>query len=126
MATDIWYHIIQLTISGLFGLALAWLKIGMDKNAKRQELLMQQELDRQEKARLAEMVRQEQQEAEKQELMYQILQSTTATRSLSRATAIAFKNGHCNGEIDRALKESDRVDKEQAALLQKIGVKNFF
>lgn len=112
---DIWYYINQLIMPAIVTFGLWWIKRGIDSMAKKQE-----------QARIAEMARQEQQDAEKQELMYQMMQGITATRSLSKATAVAFKNGHCNGEIDRALKESDRVDKEQAALLQKIGVKNFF
>lgn len=110
------FIIIQLFIAGLFGFGFNRLNSNMNLTAERQEKARQQE-------RLAEQAKQEQAEKERHELMLLILQSTVTNRTLSKATAIAIKDGKCNGEVDQALKEADRVDKKQAEYLQKVGVR---
>lgn len=106
------FHIVQLIIAGLVGTGFWWLQSNMKRNAERQERIM---LKRQAEQELADR--------ERQELMLLILQSTVTNRTLSKATAIAIKNQRCNGEVDHALKEADKVDRKQAEYLQKVGVK---
>lgn len=119
--------IIQLFLGGLFGFAFTRLNATMDRNAKRQEESLRQELAKQERIRQADQEKQAQVEAEaekeRRELMILILQSTVTNRALSKATAIAIQNGRCNGEVKTALEAAEEVDKKQAQHLQQIGVK---
>ena len=111
-ADAIVFHIVQLVIAGSVGLGFWWLQTNIKRSADRQERIM---LERQEK--------QERADKERQELMLLILQSTVTNRTLSKATAIAIKNQRCNGEVDAALKAADKVDSKQAEYLQKVGIR---
>jgi len=46
-----------------------------------------------------------------------VLKSLKAIGELAMANATAVKNGHCNGEMDKAQKEFESVDKELHAFL---------
>ena len=46
-----------------------------------------------------------------------VLKSLKAIGELAMANSIALKQGHCNGEIDKAQKEFESVDKELHAFL---------
>lgn len=65
---------------------------------------------------------QEKKEAERRELELLQIRGTLAAMSLGEATATALKNGHCNGETERALEYEQRVKHEIRDFLAKSGV----
>ena len=65
---------------------------------------------------------QEKKEAERRELELLQIRGTLAAMSLGEATATALKNGHCNGETERALDYEQRVKHEIRDFLAKSGV----
>jgi len=52
-----------------------------------------------------------------------VLKSLKAIGELAMANSIAVKNGHCNGEMDKAQKDFESVDKELNAFLLESAVK---
>lgn len=65
---------------------------------------------------------QEKKEAERRELELLQIRGTLAAMSLGEATATALKNGHCNGETERALEYETKVKHEIRDFLAKSGV----
>lgn len=65
---------------------------------------------------------QEKKEAERRELELLQIRGTLAAMSLGEATATALKNGHCNGETERALEYEIKVKHEIRDFLAKSGV----
>ena len=61
-------------------------------------------------------------EAERRELELLQIRGTLAAMSLGEATATALKNGHCNGETERALDYETKVKHEIRDFLARIGV----
>ena len=52
------------------------------------------------------------------------IRGTLAAMSLGEATATALKNGHANGETDKALAYEQRVKHEMREFLEKSGVEH--
>lgn len=65
---------------------------------------------------------QEKRDAAKRELELLQIKGTLAAMSLGEATATALKNGHCNGETERALRYETQVKHEIRDWLTKSGV----
>lgn len=66
--------------------------------------------------------KQERKDEERRELELLQIRGTLAAMSLGEATATALKNGHCNGETERALDYEQRVKHEIRDFLAKSGV----
>lgn len=64
----------------------------------------------------------EKREAARRELELLQIKGTLAAMSLSEATAMALKNGHCNGETERALNYETQIKHEIRDFLTKQGV----
>ncbi len=81
-------------------------------DAKREEKIAEREAERreQEKAR------------ERKDLL--LLDSIGAAITLGEATALAIRNGKCNGEIDAALKGARDIKKAQSDFFTEQGVKH--
>lgn len=65
---------------------------------------------------------QEKKDAERRELELLQIRGTLAAMSLGEATATALKNGHANGETERALAYETQVKHEIRDFLAKSGV----
>lgn len=72
--------------------------------------------------------RKEQERKEKARREYEVFQvkTMTAVMALSKANAIALKNGKCNGETSAALAYLDEVKHEQRDFLSKQGIDHLF
>lgn len=72
--------------------------------------------------------REEQEKREKARREYEVFQvkTMTAVMALSKANAIALKNGKCNGETSAALAYLDEVKHEQRDFLSKQGIDHLF
>ena len=70
----------------------------------------------------------EQEQREKARREYEIFQvkTLTAVTALSRANAIALKNGKCNGETKAALEYLDQVKHDQRDFLTSQGIEHLF
>lgn len=66
--------------------------------------------------------KQERKDEERRELELLQIRGTLAAMSLGEATARALKNGHCNGETERALEYEIKVKHEIRDFLAKSGV----
>ena len=64
----------------------------------------------------------EKRDAARRELELLQIKGTLAAMSLGEATATALKNGHCNGETERALNYETQVKHEIRDFLTKSGV----
>lgn len=78
-------------------------------------------LERREKQRLEDAKRREE-DRHRLELLQ--IRGTLAAMSLGEATATALKNGHANGETDKALAYEQRVKHEMRAFLEESGVEH--
>ena len=78
-------------------------------------------LERREKLRREEAKKHEE-ERHKLELLQ--VRGTLAAMSLGEGTATALKNGHANGETDKALAYEQRVKHEMREFLEKSGVEH--
>lgn len=72
--------------------------------------------------------KQEQEQREKARREYEIFQvkTLTAVTALSRANAIALKNGKCNGETKAALEYLEQVKHDQRDFLTSQGIEHLF
>lgn len=72
--------------------------------------------------------REEQKKREEARRKYEVcqLKTMTAVMALSKANAIALKNGRCNGETKAALEYLDQVKHEQRDFLREQGVDHLF
>ena len=72
--------------------------------------------------------REEQEKREQARREYEVFQvkTMTAVMALSKANAIALKNGTCNGETSAALAYLDEVKHEQRDFLSKQGIEHLF
>lgn len=72
--------------------------------------------------------RKEQEKKEDARREYEVFQvkTITAVMALSKANAIALKNGKCNGETSAALAYLDEVKHEQRDFLSKQGIDHLF
>lgn len=80
---------------------------------------MEKRLDREEAAR------KEREEARRKYEIFQV-KTLTAVTALSKANAIALKNGKCNGETKAALEYLDKVKHEQREFLTEQGIDHLF
>lgn len=102
---QIWQILVALGIpAGLFGL-LVW--------------YIQKKMTKAEKAR-------ETQQKNLEDLVLMMLQSTRANTVLCVATAEAVRDGHCNGNMTRALEAVDKVAKAEKAFLLDKSIKYIF
>lgn len=69
--------------------------------------------------------RQEREEARRKYEIFQV-KTLTAVTALSKANAIALKNGKCNGETKAALEYLDKVKHEQREFLTEQGIDHLF
>lgn len=69
--------------------------------------------------------RKEREEARRKYEIFQV-KTLTAVTALSKANAIALKNGKCNGETTAALKYLDEVKHEQRDFLTEQGIDHLF
>lgn len=53
-----------------------------------------------------------------------LIRCQTATFALSEAVAKALKNGHTNGEVDKALQYAEKIKHEQKEFLEEQGMKS--
>jgi hypothetical protein len=103
-------QIIELTgvlsalFSGFLGVLIWKLKRQIEENEKAQQ--------RREQARMAFE-------------LYQI-KMTSANAALSKANALALKNGHCNGETMAALEYLEEVKHEQRNFLMEHGIEHIY
>lgn len=72
--------------------------------------------------------REEREEREEARRKYEIFQikTLTAVTALSKANAIALKNGKCNGETSAALEYLDKVKHDQRDFLTEQGIDHLF
>lgn len=69
--------------------------------------------------------RKEREEARRKYEIFQV-KTLTAVTALSKANAIALKNGKCNGETKAALEYLDKVKHEQREFLTEQGIDHLF
>jgi len=69
--------------------------------------------------------RKEREEARRKYEIFQV-KTLTAVTALSKANAIALKNGKCNGETKAALEYLDQVKHEQRDFLTEQGIDHLF
>jgi hypothetical protein len=91
-------------VSGVVGLCFHGIKKRMDKEEK---------------------ARKEREEARRKYEIFQV-KTLTAVTALSKANAIALKNGECNGETKAALEYLDKVKHEQREFLTEQGIDHLF
>lgn len=72
-----------------------------------------------------ETERKEREEARRKYEIFQV-KTLTAVTALSKANAIALKNGKCNGETKAALEYLDKVKHEQREFLTEQGIDHLF
>lgn len=72
-----------------------------------------------------EAERTKREEARRQYEIFQV-KTLTAVTALSKATAIALKNGKCNGETKAALEYLDQVKHDQRDFLTEQGIDHIF
>lgn len=63
-------------------------------------------------------------ESQQEALQMIILDSVNGLMDLTEATARAVKNGHCNGDMTKALEDLQETKKRQQRMLTKAGVHN--
>lgn len=80
---------------------------------------IEKRMDKEDKAR------QEREEARRKYEIFQV-KTLTAVTALSKANAIALKNGKCNGETKAALEYLDNVKHEQREFLTEQGIDHLF
>ena len=80
---------------------------------------IEKRMDKEDKAR------QEREEARRKYEIFQV-KTLTAVTALSKANAIALKNGKCNGETSAALAYLDKVKHEQREFLTEQGIDHLF
>ena len=80
---------------------------------------IEKRMDKEDKAR------QEREEARRKYEIFQV-KTLTAVTALSKANAIALKNGKCNGETKAALEYLDKVKHEQREFLTEQGIDHLF
>lgn len=78
-------------------------------------------LERRERRRIEEEKRRD---LDRRRLELLQIRGTLAAMSLGEATATALKNGHANGETDKALAYEQRVKHEMREFLEKSGVEH--
>ena len=69
---------------------------------------------------------QEEQEATRLKNEVLLVKSIGASIALGEATAIAIKNGKCNGETEAALEYAKSIKHEQRDFLHEQGIKNIY
>lgn len=82
-----------------------------------------------EEKRIKRQAEHDEQEKQRDRLLYLVVQTNNASMALSEATAMAFKkipDVQCNGEMDSALKYAQKVKHEQKEFITKQGIKNIF
>ena len=73
--------------------------------------------------------RNQERERNAEQLMLIIMQTSRATNILAEATAKAVQripDAHCNGDMDKALQEAARIQKEEKDFLFDQGIKHIF
>ena len=68
----------------------------------------------------------EEQDAARQKNEVLMVQSISAAMALGEATALAMKNGRCNGETEAALNFAKEVRNKQKDFLTEQGIKNIY
>ena len=102
---EIWEILIAFGVpAGLFGLAIWWLKKRLEKNEKQQA----------------------QHRANLESLVLMMLQSTRANTILCKATAEAVRDGHCNGNMTKAMEVVDKAAAAEKAFLLDKSIKYIF
>jgi hypothetical protein len=96
--------LITAVVSGVVGLCFHGIKKRMDDEKKKQE---------------------EREEARRKYEIFQV-KTLTAVTALSKANAIALKNGKCNGETSAALAYLETVKHEQRDFLTEQGIDHLF
>jgi hypothetical protein len=96
--------IITAVVSGVVGLCFHGIKKRMDDEKKKQE---------------------EREEARRKYEIFQV-KTLTAVTALSKANAIALKNGKCNGETSAALAYLETVKHEHRDFLTEQGIDHLF
>jgi len=66
----------------------------------------------------------EKQDADREEFNILLLTGVNASTALSEATATALKNGHCNGEMEAALKYAREVKHAQKEFLSRRAIQS--
>jgi hypothetical protein len=61
---------------------------------------------------------------DREKLQVLTLRGVNASLALGEATACAIRDGHCNGEVTRALETARRTKDEQKLFLEEQAVKN--
>ena len=63
-------------------------------------------------------------EKDREKLQVLTLRGVNASLSLGEATACAIRDGHCNGEVARALESARKAKDEQKIFLEEQAIKN--
>lgn len=107
--------LLSAVVGGIVGLFIRRIEKRMDKEEKERK-------EREEKER------KEREELEEARRKYEIFQvkTLTAVIALSKANAIALKNGKCNGETSTALTYLDTVKHEHRDFLTEQGIDHLF
>ena len=90
---------------------------------------LKRHIDKKEKAREAKEQDRDLKESNTEKLMLLILQESRATCILAGATAKAVQripDAQCNGDMTAALKEAERIQKEEKDFLMENGIKHIF
>lgn len=90
--------------SAVFGLLIWYLKRTIEKNQKRQE----------------------EHDKNQESLVLMMLQSTRANSILCKATAEAVRDGHCNGNMTKAMEAVDKAAQAEKQFLLEKGIKYIF
>lgn len=102
-------------VSGIAGIFFRRIEKRMDKEKKEQEERMKKEKAEQEKR----------EEARRKHEAF-LVKTLTANIALSKANAIALKNGKCNGETSAALAYLNTVKHEHHDFLTEQGIDHLF
>jgi hypothetical protein len=70
--------------------------------------------------------RREKKEKARDELFFLIMEGSNANMTLGVANAEAISGKRCNGNVDDALEEAERVQKKQTAFINKQGIENIW
>lgn len=87
-------------------------------------LLFRRKEKRDDERRAFERAEAERREKDRRELSLLVIKGTMASMALGEATATALKNGHCNGETERALAYEQSVKHDIRNFLAENGIEH--
>ena len=105
IVVDIWAIVLAFGIpSGIFGFVIWYIQKRIDRNEKKTN----------------------ERQANLEQLVLMMLESTRANTTLCKAIGEAVRDGHCNGNMSAALEKVQAVQEKEKMFLLDLGIKHIF